>query len=124
MSNPAPGFEKHPNHTVDITPFDGTVSVSVNGEEIAKSSNALQLAEAKYPLVFYIPISDLPEEKLVKSDHQTYCPFKGNAGYYDLVHAGQTNENAVWTYSDPYDEAIAIKDHVAFYANVADVKPV
>ena len=48
---------------------------------------------------------------------RTYCPFKGHASYYSL--AGGP-ENAVWTYEEPYDEMLAIKEHLAFYPDKVD----
>jgi uncharacterized protein (DUF427 family) len=46
-------------------------------------------------------------KRLVRTAHQTYCPFKGQASYYSLKDGP---ENAVWTYEQPYDEMLAIKD--------------
>jgi uncharacterized protein (DUF427 family) len=55
--------------------------------------------------------------RLVRTSHQTYCPFKGNASYYSLKHGP---EKAVWTYEQPYDEMFAIKDLLAFYPDKVD----
>ncbi len=55
------------------------------------------------------------------SDHATYCPFKGDAAHYSLEVAGQTHENAAWTYEKPYEAVADIAGHVAFYPNVAEV---
>ncbi|MDF3010871.1 MAG: hypothetical protein K0S03_1667, partial [Burkholderiales bacterium] len=51
-------------------------------------------------------------ERLSRTDHHTYCPFKGTASYFSLEGGA---ENAVWTYETPYDEMLAIKELVAFY---------
>jgi uncharacterized protein (DUF427 family) len=56
-------------------------------------------------------------ERLVRTDHHTDCPFKGQASYYSLKDGP---ENAVWTYEQPYDEMLAIKDHLAFYPDKVD----
>lgn len=124
MNHPAPGFEKHPGHTMVISPAGVEIAISVAGQEIARTEDALLLAEASYPAVYYLPVNTLPADMLVESDHQTYCPFKGEASYCHLVFDGNTHENAVWSYRTPYDEALPIKDHIAIYANVAEVKPV
>ena len=51
-------------------------------------------------------------ERLERTAHQTYCPFKGQASYYSLKDGP---ENAVWSYEQPYNEMLAIKDCLAFY---------
>ena len=57
---------------------------------------------------------------LERTDHETYCPYKGEASYYSLNAGEVKGENAVWTYEKPYDAVAPIKDHVAFYPNVVD----
>ncbi len=47
-------------------------------------------------------------------------PFKGAASYFSFVVGGQRAENAAWTYAAPYDEAAALKDHLAFYPQRVD----
>ncbi|MEM7215166.1 MAG: DUF427 domain-containing protein [Pseudomonadota bacterium] len=123
MNNPAPGFIKRPDHKLEITPFEGHVSVSIDGQEIAKTDRALMLAEADYPVVFYVPLGVIPEKMLAESDHKTWCPFKGHASYYHLTHEGDTRENAIWTYRNPFDEAMSIRDYVAIYPSAASVEP-
>ena len=61
-------------------------------------------------------------ELLRPSDSETYCPYKGNAGYYHVVTAaGATVEDAVWTYEKPYPAVERIAGHVAFYPDKADI---
>jgi uncharacterized protein (DUF427 family) len=58
--------------------------------------------------------------KLARTDHATYCPYKGDASYYSIPAGGEHSTNAVWTYENPYPDVIQIKDHVAFYPNRVD----
>ena len=57
-------------------------------------------------------------EYLRESDHQTRCPWKGMASYYNVDVNGEVNENAAWYYPDPSTAASHIKDHVAFWKGV------
>jgi uncharacterized protein (DUF427 family) len=116
-ANSGPGYLKHPGHRVATKPAGGRVQVNYQGDVIADSADAVQLNEADYPAVYYIPRKDVKMDRLVRSSHQTYCPFKGQASYYSL--AGGP-ENAVWSYEQPYDETMAIKDLLAFYPNKVD----
>jgi uncharacterized protein (DUF427 family) len=59
-------------------------------------------------------------ERLMRTTHTTYCPFKGHASYYSLSSGGQTAENAVWSYETPYDEMSVIKELLAFYPDKVD----
>ena len=102
-----------PDHPITITPYRGRVVVRVEGRVIADTSAALRLAEASYPAAFYIPRADADMVSLARSDHQTYCPYKGECSYFSLP--GERGVNAVWSYETPYPAVSAIKDHLAFY---------
>jgi uncharacterized protein (DUF427 family) len=109
-----------PDHPIAITPTKGRVVVIWNGEIVADSRNALTLAEGNYPPAQYIPLKDVKAVVLERSTHQTYCPYKGDAGYYTLKSGGARTENAIWTYEQPYPAVAAIAGHVAFYPNKVD----
>jgi uncharacterized protein (DUF427 family) len=111
-----------PDHPITVEPNPRRVTVTVGGTTIADSSRALVLQEASYPAVQYVPLDDVDPSVLSESDHATYCPFKGNASYYDLRVDGVVAENAVWTYREPYDAVAVIRGHVAFYRDKAAVE--
>jgi uncharacterized protein (DUF427 family) len=95
-----------------------TVRVTLNGEVIAESRDALAMKEGDYPVVYYIPRADVKMDRLVRSSYRTHCPFKGDAAHFSLKNGA---ENAVWSYEQPYDEMSVIKDLLAFYPNKVDV---
>ena len=110
------------SHPITITPNQDRVVVMLGDRQVADTTAALTLQEASYPAVQYVPLADVDPELLRSSDHATYCPYKGDAGYYSLVVDGQTYPDAVWTYATPYDAVAEIAGHVAFYPNVVDVR--
>ena len=115
---------KEPNagHPITIEPAKGRVQVRVNGELVADTTAALELREATLPAVQYIPMADVVEERLTRTDTSTHCPFKGDASYYSLTtSAGDTVDDVIWTYEQPYPAVAAIAGHVAFYPNKADI---
>ena len=75
----------------------------------------MRLAEASYAAVLYIPRADAEMSLLVRSDHQTHCPYKGDCSYFTMPSAGARGLNAVWSYEAPYPAVAAIKDYLAFY---------
>jgi uncharacterized protein (DUF427 family) len=109
-----------PEHPIDITPTKGRVTVEVNGIRIADTREALNLQEAGYPPVQYIPRNDVDMTQLQRTEHQTYCPYKGDCAYYSIPAGGERSVNAVWTYEGPYSAVSAIRDYLAFYPDRVD----
>lgn len=70
----------------------------------------------------YFPAESLKMEFFRESDHQTECPWKGTASYFDLVVNGKENQTAAWVYRDPKEAAANIKEYVAFWKGVEIVK--
>ena len=66
------------------------------------------------------PSRATPRRALERTEHATYCPYKGDAAYYSIPAAGEQGTNAVWTYEAPYDAVSEIKDRLAFYPNRVD----
>ncbi|MCF4998498.1 DUF427 domain-containing protein, partial [Pseudomonas syringae] len=75
----------------------------------------LVLHEANYPPVYYVPREDIAEKYFARTDHTSYCPYKGDASYFSLQVPGFEGTNAVWTYEQPKVSVAQIKNFVAFY---------
>jgi uncharacterized protein (DUF427 family) len=71
--------------------------------------------------VQYIPFKDVVQNGLTRTDTSTYCPYKGEAGYYSVTTAAGTVEDVIWTYEQPYPAVAEIAGHVAFYPDKAEV---
>lgn len=110
-----------PDHPIVIAPQGGRVVVTVGGKVVADTRSALTLREAAYPAVQYIPRDDVDMTLLQRTDHASYCPYKGDASYYSIPAGGDRANNAVWTYETPYPSVEAIADHVAFYPDRVDM---
>ena len=109
-----------PNHPIAIEANPSRVVVKVGGKIIADTSDALTLREASYPPVQYIPRRDVDMGALTRSEHSTYCPYKGDAAYYSIQVGGTRSINAVWTYETPFEATAQIKEYVAFYPDRVD----
>jgi uncharacterized protein (DUF427 family) len=122
-ANPAPGYKKYPKHRIGTQPAKVRVQVTHHGELIADTTDAVEMHETHEghvvaPLVYYIPRKDVKMERLARTEQHTQCPFKGQASYYSLKNGP---ENAVWTYEQPYDEMLAIKELLAFYPDKFEI---
>ena len=111
------------NHPISIDAGAVRVVARVGDTVIADTNAALTLREAAYPPVHYIPFDDVVPGTLRASTSDTYCPYKGDASYYDVVLPdGQELADAVWTYQAPYPAVDAIAGHVAFYTDRVQVE--
>ena len=109
-------------HPITIRPTGSRVTVRVGGVKVAESDSALSLAEASYPVVQYVPIADVDQSLLRRTESQTYCPYTGDASYYSVqLPDGQTETDLIWTYEQPYPAVSEIAGHVAFYGNRAEI---
>ena len=108
------------DHPITIAPTRGRVTVRSAGRVIADTIHALSLKEGGYPVVQYVPRKDVDMSLLERTDHATYCPYKGDCSYYSIPSGGAYATNAAWSYENPYDAVIAIKDYLAFYPNRVD----
>lgn len=109
-----------PDHPITIEPASAHVQVRVAGRTVADSQRALSLREADYPAVLYLPRQDVDQSLLERTDHASYCPYKGDASYYSIPVGGEKSVNAIWTYEDPHQAVAEIKDYVAFYPDRVD----
>jgi uncharacterized protein (DUF427 family) len=109
-----------PDHPIEIQHNASRVVVIVRGKVIADTLEALTLSEVGYAAVQYIPRRDVDMTALSRSDHTTYCPYKGEASYFSIPIGGERSTNAVWTYETPFPAMAEIKDYVAFYPDRVD----
>ncbi len=107
-----------PDHPITLEPHRARVTVRFDGKVLADTRRALIMRESTYPPVLYVPREDADMSLLAPSDHKTYCPYKGDAGYLSV--AGGP-ENAVWTYDEPYPAVAEIGGHLAFYADKVEI---
>lgn len=120
IMGPGPGYEKHPEHTVELKPDHRRVRVLFNGAVLADSRNAIMVYEVGYDPVAYIPRADVRMELLSESDRETHCPFKGYASYWSVTVGGRTAENAAWAYPRSYEEVTDLAECIAFDKRLVD----
>jgi len=86
-----------------------TAKATWNGEVIAQTDSAV-LVEGN----LYFPPKSVKKEYLRDSNLKYHCPWKGEAGYYDIVVNGKVNKDAAWYYYETSKIAKAIKNYIAF----------
>ena len=109
-----------PDHPITISENPLRVVVSVGGRAVADTREALTLREAGYSAVNYIPRKDVDMPLFTRTDHSTYCPYKGDCAYYSIPPGGERSANVAWSYEDPHEAVAAIKGYLAFYPDRVD----
>jgi uncharacterized protein (DUF427 family) len=109
------------DHPITIAPITERVRVVWRGRTIADSTGALDLAEAGYKAVAYIPREDVDMSLLARTERVTTCPYKGEANYYSITDGEYSDDNAVWTYERPKAEVGEIAERLVFYPNRVEI---
>lgn len=97
-----------------------TIKIIFNGETIVETTNAYRVLETSHPPAYYIPQQDIRMAYFTRTNHRTFCEFKGAATYWTIEVNGKRRENAAWTYANPVKGYEAIKDHLCFYPSKMD----
>jgi uncharacterized protein (DUF427 family) len=102
-------------HMVHAEPSPKRVRAEFGGAVVVDSLKPLLVLETKHLPVYYFPFADIRTDFLVESQHRSLCPYKGEARYWHLQVGNRREENAVWAYMDPINNAAALEKHAAFY---------
>jgi uncharacterized protein (DUF427 family) len=114
-------LEPSQDHPISVTRRDTPVSIRLAGVTVLAARNHLELREATYPPVAYIPRDQVDMSRLERPEHTSWCPYKGEAAYYHLrMPNGDLVENAIWTYETPFPAVAEIEGALAVYPNKVD----
>jgi len=106
----------HPDYSIEIKAADQEITALLLGHVMAKSDKALIMYESNHLPVVYFPREDVRMDLAIPSDKDTFCPFKGHASYWGFG----DEANIAWSYEQPFEEMLQIKDYIAFYRDRLD----
>ncbi len=113
---------RDPYHRVDVIPTSRRIRISVEGELLAESTQAMALFESNLPTRWYLPREDVSAE-LEPTDTVTRCPYKGTASYYAVRRQdGEFVKDLIWYYDDPLGAVDRIADRLCFFNERVDVE--
>jgi uncharacterized protein (DUF427 family) len=121
-NEPGPGQESvwdYPRPPL-IEPVAEQIRVVFNGQTIADSAAAYRVLETSHPPTYYIPPDDVRAGVLESSGRESFCEWKGQAHYFDVVLGSARASNAAWGYPAPAKRFAELRDHVAFYAHLME----
>jgi len=108
-------FVEHPDYRVGFEPCAKRVRVIASGTALAETTRVRLMRETRNVPVYYFPREDLRLDLLERSDHTTFCPFKGDASYWTVRVNDRVEDNVVLGYEDPFQEVADLKGYVSFY---------
>lgn len=92
------------------------VTIEHRGQIIADTRASVRTLETSHPPSYYIPPADIAPGVLRRAAGGSFCEWKGQAIYWDVVLGDLVLPKAGWSYPDPSRAFAALRDHVAFYA--------
>jgi len=104
-------------HRIDIRQSSRHLVVRRGDRVVADTKQPLVLYESGFAPRWYVPRADIDESALTFVEHQTFCPYKGLCGYYDIGDA----RLAAWSYREAYPEVGRISGLVSFEPDIVSV---
>jgi uncharacterized protein (DUF427 family) len=99
---------------------DALVRVEHAGAVVAETRAAWRVLETSQPPAFYLPADDVAQDLLRPTTHHSFCEWKGQASYVDVVVGDVVAVQAGWRYPSPTPAFAEIRDHLAFYPQRVD----
>ncbi|MDP9385362.1 MAG: DUF427 domain-containing protein [Actinomycetota bacterium] len=103
-----------------LVPCERRVRVEVGGETLADTTAALRVLETSHPPTIYLPPGDVRMDLLAPVGRSSFCEWKGNATYFDVVAGDRVERAAAWTYRAPVARYAALKDFISLYPGRMD----
>ena len=103
-----------------LEPVAAALRIVFAGAEIAHTTAALRVLETSHPPVYYLPPAAFRPGVLVRTAGGSFCEWKGEAVYFDIVAGDRRASRAAWSYPDPTPAFAALRDHLAVYPAAMD----
>lgn len=103
-----------------LEPFSGPITVELGGQVIAATREAWRVLETSHPPTYYLPRGAFVPGALRAASGQSWCEWKGQASYFDLVAGDVVAAKAAWTYPNPTPGFAPLAGAVAVMAAKVD----
>ena len=111
------GHAADPYHRNDMRSTSRHLVVRDGDTVIAETHRPVVLYESGFAPRWYVPREDVDEAALTAVEGQTFCPYKGLAGYYDIG----DHARAAWSYVDAWPEVQQVRGLVSFEPDKIEV---
>jgi uncharacterized protein (DUF427 family) len=96
------------------------VVIELGGTVIAETRASYRVLETSHPPGYYLPRAAFRADTLRPAEGSSYCEWKGQAAYLDVVGGDRLAARAAWHYPEPTWAFRALRDHVALYPAAMD----
>ena len=96
------------------------VEVELGGLVVAASDQSWRVLETSHPPTYYLPRAAFADGALRPATGHTWCEWKGQASYLDLVAGERVAARAAWTYLSPSPGFEEIAGAVAVMPGLVD----
>lgn len=103
-----------------LEPFRGEITVEFGGRVVAATPVGWRVLETSHPPTYYLPRAAFRPGVLRDAPGTSWCEWKGQARYFDLVSGDLVAAKAAWTYPTPTAGFEPIRDAVAVMAGAVD----
>ncbi|WP_010186559.1 DUF427 domain-containing protein [Sphingomonas sp. PAMC 26605] len=97
-------------------PSAAHIVIAHRGIILADTRASVRTLETSHPPSYYIPRRDIRESALRPGRGSSFCEWKGDATYWDVVLDDTVLPAVGWSYPRPTSAFAALADHIAFYA--------
>ncbi len=108
---PRPPRLEHTTHDVEVT---------LGGVVVARTSAPLRVLETSHPPTYYLPMAAFVEGALRPAPGGSWCEWKGQASYLDILGGDAVAAAAGWYYPSPTRSFADLAHHVALYPGAMD----
>ena len=96
------------------------VEIVLGGEVVAATDASWRVLETSHPPTYYLPRSAFVPGSLRTARGGSFCEWKGQASYLDVIGGDVVAARAGWYYPVPTAPFAALVDHVAVYPGLVD----
>lgn len=106
------------DYQLNVDRIAGTVTALAGDQVVARSQAARMMHETRINSTVYFPKDDVLAVLKGPTGKRTFCPFKGTAGYYDVIIGDRTYADGAWTYKKALPEAHDIEGLIGFMPGI------
>ena len=103
-----------------LEPCAKTVRIVFAGRTIAETDKAWRVLETSHPPGYYLPPDAFRDCTLEPADGSSVCEWKGAARYWTIRAGDKAAPRVAWSYPEPTERFLPIRDHLALYAGPMD----
>jgi len=100
--------------------YAGSLVIELGGVEVARATRGWRVLETSHPPTYYLPRAAFQDGSLREAAGSSWCEWKGQASYLDLVGGDAVAPRAAWTYLTPTAGFEPIAGAIAVMAAATD----